>query len=100
MIHENTIIPSGCIRDLPAGNKYLFCFRMLSSVRHKMRPEIKSRNESNALVMMDSDPELYAANTLIQSNKRHIKQMEDLTKMIKIDFVYFNYVSKNICENV
>ena len=33
-----------------------------------MTPLTRSRNESSALVMMDSDPELYAANTFMHSN--------------------------------
>lgn len=68
MMHENTMIPSGCIRDFPAGNRYLFCVRMWVSVRHRMRPLIRSRKLSSALVMIDKLPLLYAAKTLIQSN--------------------------------
>ena len=68
MMHENTMIPSGCMRDFPAGNRYLFCVRIDASVRHRMTPLTRSRNESSALVMMDSDPELYAANTFMHSN--------------------------------
>ena len=67
MMQENTMIPSGCMRDFPAGNRYLFCFRIDASVRHRMRPLTRSRNESSALVMMESDPELYAAKTFMHS---------------------------------
>ena len=68
MMQLNTMIPKGCIRLLPIGYRYLFCFRMLLSVMNKIKPLTKSKKLSNALVMMLKDPLLIAANNFTPSS--------------------------------
>jgi len=65
MMQLKTIIPNGCIRDLPAGYMYLLLFFMFRSVRYKIKPETRSKKESSAEVMMLSEPLTTAAYVLI-----------------------------------
>ena len=44
----------------------MFC--MCLSVKYKINPEIKSKNESNALVMMESDPDCTEAKIFTASS--------------------------------
>ena len=69
MMHAKTKTPSGCIRLFPIGYKYLFMFCMCLSVKYKINPETKSKNESNALVMIESDPDCTEAKIFTANNR-------------------------------
>ena len=67
MMHAKTKI-GGCVRLFKIDTNtysYLQCL----SVKYKINPETKSKNESNALVMIESDPDCTEAKIFTANNR-------------------------------